>query len=145
MLSILDYISTLDPNHNTNGDISMAEKISWSFLVQPLNGPIVSAAATLDKADAYDKFNIKVLDNDKQTVNLAPSGGTLYLLAINPKVPDAKLTYKLGTNDVELDGPHVLIGSGAVGLLGGVTSLDIDNKTGADAEIEILIARDSTS
>jgi len=58
--------------------------------------------------------------------------------------PDAKLTYKVGANDVPLDGPHVLIGAGAVGLLGGATSLSFTNKTGADAVIDILVGRDAT-
>jgi hypothetical protein len=38
----------------------------------------------------------------------------------------------------------VLIGAGAVSLLGGATSLSFTNNTGTDAVIEILIGRDAT-
>jgi len=47
-------------------------------------------------------------------------------------------------NTIKLDAPHVLLGEGAVGLLGGATSLSIKNETGESATVEILIGRDAT-
>ncbi|SHO44187.1 hypothetical protein [Desulfopila aestuarii] len=120
----------------------MPEKINWNVVAQVMKGPSISAAASVE-VDAYDKFQITLLDTVTQVVNLVP-GGTISLLVINPKKPDEKLTYDLGGTDVKLDGPHILIGTGAVGLLGGVTSLSFTNNTGADATIEILIGRDAT-
>jgi len=121
----------------------MSETIKWNFVTQVLHGPSVSAAATIDDVDAYDKFDIELADSVTQTVNLVP-GGTIFLLVINPKTPDEDLSYELSGSPVALDGPHVLIGSGAVSLLGGVTSLTFTNNTGAEAVIEILVGRDST-
>ena len=121
----------------------MSETIKWNFVTQVLQGPSVSGAANIDDVDAYDKFDIDLADSVTQTVNLVPSG-SISLLVINPKTPNIDLNYDLGGNPVALDGPHVLIGSGAVSLLGGVTSLDFTNNTGADAVIEILVGRDST-
>ena len=121
----------------------MSETIRWNFVTQVLKGPSVSAAASIDTVDAYDKFDIDLADTVTQTVNLVPSG-TISLLVINPKTPDANLSYDLGSSAIALDGPHVLIGSGAVSLLGGATSLTFTNNTGADAVIEILVGRDST-
>lgn len=120
----------------------MGEKINWNYVAQALNGPSISASGSVD-VDAYDKIEVTVPDTTTQAVNLAPAG-TVSLLVINPASPDAKLTYKVGGNDVTLDGPQVLIGAGAVGLLGGATSLSFTNKTGADAVIDILVGRDAT-
>lgn len=121
----------------------MSETIKWNFVTQVIKGPSVSAAAAIDEIDAYDKFEIALADTDIQAVNLTP-GGSTHLLVINPQPPHADLSYELDGNPVALDGPHVLIGAGAVSLLGGATSLTFTNNTGADAVIEILIGRDST-
>jgi hypothetical protein len=121
----------------------MSETIKWNFVTQVMKGPSVSAAAGIDDVDAYDKFDIELEDSGIQVVNLTPGGATS-LLVINPRVPHEDLTYELSGNPIALDGPHVLIGAGAVSLLGGATSLTFTNNTGADAVIEILIGRDST-
>lgn len=121
----------------------MSETINWNFVTQVLQGPSVSAAASITDLDAYDKFEIDLADTVTQAVDLVP-GDTLSLVVINPQPPHADLSYELGGNPVALDGPHVLIGSGAVSLLGGATSLTFTNNTGADAVIEILVGRDAT-
>lgn len=122
----------------------MSERIKWNFATQVSGGPTVSAAATISDVDAYNKFDISLPDATSTNVNLTSATDVISLLVINPKAPDEDLTYALGTEDVKLDGPHVLIGAGAVSLLGGATSLTFTNGTGADAVIEILIGRDST-
>ncbi|MDQ3267863.1 MAG: hypothetical protein M3P47_03930 [Pseudomonadota bacterium] len=120
----------------------MAEKIDWSFVVQALNGPSVSGAGTLE-IEAYDNIKVTITAGATQQVNLTPSG-TVSLIIINPAVSDVDLTYKVGANVVALDGPHVLIGTGAVSLLGGAANLSFTNNTAADATIEILLGRDAT-
>lgn len=120
----------------------MAEKISWNYVAQALNGPSLSGASDLT-VDAYDKIEVTITTGATQQVDLVPSGA-VSLLAINPAAPDVKLTYKVGSKVIALDGPHVLIGTGAVSLLGGATSLTFTNNTAADATIEILIGRDAT-
>jgi hypothetical protein len=58
------------------------------------------------------------------------------------------LSYKVSTttaDEITLDGPHVLIGSGAVALL--VNTPDkflFANTEATDAKISILVARDAT-
>jgi len=120
----------------------MAENINWNFVIQALGGPSVSGAGTIE-ADAYDKLTITVPDGESQVVNLAPNGD-ISLLVVNPAVPNADLSYEVDGDAVPLDGPHILIGAGAVGLLGDITSLEFTNNTGADAVIGILIGRDAT-
>jgi hypothetical protein len=120
----------------------MAEKINWNFVAQVLNGPSVSGAGTLD-IEAYDKIAVTIAAGATQQVNLTPSG-TVSLIIINPTVPDVDLSYKVGANAVVLDGPLVLIGTGAVSLLGGAADLSFTNNTAADATIDILLGRDAT-
>jgi hypothetical protein len=120
----------------------MVEKISWNYVAQALSGPSLSGQGELE-IDAYDKFSFIIPDNATQQVDLVP-GSTVSLLVINPDKTSDKLTYKVGSKDVKLDGPHVLIGAGAVSLLGVTDKLTFANKTGADATIEILIGRDAT-
>lgn len=120
----------------------MSEKIKLSFVAQVLKGPSVSAAENIE-VDAYDKFEVTIPDTVTQAVDLVPAG-TIFLLIISPNSPDENLTYDLSGSPVKLDGPHTLVGTGAVGLLGGATSLTFTNSTGADATIEILIGRDAT-
>ena len=120
----------------------MAEKISWNFVTSALNGPNVSGQGEL-KIDAYDKIGVTIIAGATQAVNLAPSG-TISFLVINPAVPDVNLTYKGGGSAVALDGPHVLIGTGAVSMIGGATTLTFTNGTAKDAVIEIMLGRDAT-
>lgn len=120
----------------------MPEKIKWNCVAQVLNGPSVSSVVEIEP-DAYDKFEVLIIDSTTQAVDLVPSG-KVFLLIVNPKKPDKKLTYDLGGSPIALDGPLTLIGEGAVSLLGGATSLTFTNGTGADVIIEILIGRDAT-
>jgi hypothetical protein len=121
----------------------MSEKISWNYVAQALNGPALSGAGSV-AVDAYDKLMVTLADQATQLVNLVPAG-KVSLLIIRPTPQSDQLTYAVGGNDVGLEAPLVLLGSGAVGLLGpGVTSLSFTNNTGADATIEILVGRDAT-
>ena len=121
----------------------MAETISWNYVAQALGGPSLSGQGDLT-VDAYDKITVTIAAGATQEVDLVPSG-TVSLLVINPAVPDIDLSYDVGGNAVALDGPHVLIGTGAVSLLLAVRrDLSFTNNTGADATIEILLGRDAT-
>ena len=122
----------------------MAEKINWNFVVQALSGPSLLGQGKLE-VDAYDKIGVTISAGATQQVNMVPSG-TVSLIVINPAVPDAKLSYEVSGKAVVLDAPHVLIGTGAVSLLGvgGAANLSFKNDTSSDATIEILIGRDAT-
>jgi len=67
------------------------------------------------------------------------------LVIINPATPSADLTYEVSGTAIALDGPHVLLGAGAVALLGaGTSSLTFTNNLADPAAIEILVGRDAT-
>src|SRR3569833_2435623 len=117
----------------------MGEKLSWKYVAQAVNGPSLSAAGEME-VDAYDKLAITVADNASQQVDLVPNAKAS-LLIINPENASTDLTYKVGANDIQLDGPQEFIGAGAVALLGGATSLAFTNHTGAATSFTAFIVR----
>ena len=110
-------------------------------------GPKLKESRTL-AVDAYDKISVDVPDQAKLAVELQPGGGgSIQLLLVKSSVYGADLKYTVNsdTTDRVLDQPHVLVGTGSVGLFGmEPKKLTFDNKTGQDAQIEILIGRDAT-
>jgi len=123
----------------------MPEKLNWSYVAQVVGGPTLAANGTLD-VEAYLKLTVTVPAGGSLDVEVLPGGGgSVQLLVINPSTPSEDLTYTVGTEEVVLDGPHVLIGAGAVGLLAAtVGTLTFDNAGAADADIAILAGRDAT-
>lgn len=128
----------------------MPETIVLTLGADVASGPTVKDSRTLT-VDAYDKISVTIPDGTaNMDVELQPGGtGSVRLLVIKSNLyGDAlKYTVNTGTTDHVLDQPHVLIGTGAVGLYGAEpTKLVFDNALGAgkDAQIQILIGRDAT-
>ncbi len=123
----------------------MPEKLNWSYVAQVVGGPTLAANGALD-VEAYLKLTVTVPAGGSLEVEVLPGGGgSVQLLVINPAVPSEDLTYTVGTEEVVLDGPHVLIGAGAVGLLAAtVGTLTFLNAGAEDAEVAILAGRDAT-
>jgi hypothetical protein len=123
----------------------MAEKLSWKFTASVLGGLTFARGGDLD-VEAYVKVAVTIKKGTTQDVEIFPgAGGSAQLVVISAVEPSDKLTYELGGNKVALDGPLVLIGSGAVGLLGAkVGTLKFENKAAQDIDIEIIAARDAT-
>lgn len=129
----------------------MSETITYSLTVQVVGGPKVSASGTLTP-EAYDKIGLTVAkgDSDKE-VNLQPDGADLAeLLFIKASSYETPLTYTVNAKNAatpkhKLDGPHVLIGAGAVSLLDAApTKLFFTNGGDADVTVDILVGRDAT-
>jgi len=120
----------------------MAEKLIWSAMVRVTEGPQMALSGSLD-LEAYDKLAVTVAQGATLKVTLAPAGSDLQCIVINPKVPDADLSYAVGGKDIALDAPHVLLG-GAVALAGTPVNLTFKNDTAVDADIDILVGRDAT-
>jgi hypothetical protein len=110
-------------------------------------GPKLRENRTL-AVDAYDKISVDVADQAKLAVEIQPGGGgSIQLLLVKSSVYGADLKYTVNsdTTDRVLDQPHVLVGTGSVGLFGmEPKKLTFDNKTGEDAQVEILVGRDAT-
>ena len=127
----------------------MSEKINWTLNVQVIGGPKLSASNTMT-VDAYDKIQVAIEagETDKK-VEVQPGGaGHVQFLLILSDPYDELLTYKVndsGGTAVKLDGPHLLIGKGAVALLSSApSSFFFSNGLSKNASVEILIGREAT-
>lgn len=126
----------------------MPETIVLTVGAEVASGPTIKESRTLT-VDAYDKMSVTVPDGTTNLeVQLQPgAAGSVRLLIVKSSQYGAALKYTVntGTTDRVLDEPHVLIGTGAVGLFGSEpTKLFFDNALGADAQIQILVGRDAT-
>ena len=122
----------------------MPEKINWTLNVQVVGGPKVSASDTLD-VEAYDKIEAVIPAGGSATIDVQPGTGAQFLLITAGSYAD--MTYEVDSSGttVTLDGPHVLIGSGAVGLLGSTQNqFEFSNAGGEDVTVDILVGRDAT-
>lgn len=112
--------------------------------MQVVKGPKVSASDTIE-VDAYDKIEAVIPVGGSATVNVQPDDGAQFLLVRAGSYEN--LTYEVdgsGTT-VTLDGLHVLIGSGAVSLLGSTQKQFVFSNGGiADVTVDILVGRDAT-
>jgi hypothetical protein len=128
----------------------MAEKINWTLNVQVVGGPKMSAFQTVT-VDAYDKIGVTVPvgETDKEVeVQPGPAGRVQFLLISSDQFGD-DLTYKVNNagDAIKLDAQQLLIGDGAVGLLGASPpeTLSFTNDLAQDANIEILVGRNATA
>lgn len=130
----------------------MPEKINWLLNVQVTEGPKISESKEV-QVEAYDKIDVtvpaKAAGPGTATVDVQPGGaGQVKFLLITSSIYDDTLTYTVdGGAANQLDAPLLLIGAGAVKLLGNtqkqfVFSNAIDPAKAAS--IKILAGRDAT-
>jgi hypothetical protein len=110
----------------------------------------VAASATVE---ALEQLSVQIPDGaaDLQVAGTSGANTDLSFVMIRATVYDPKLTYKLGkkTNPaIVLDGPLVMMGSGAIAVLAGgggdMKSLFFSNATGADISVAVVVGRDAT-
>jgi hypothetical protein len=121
----------------------MSEQITYSFKVQVKNGPSITVTDALD-LDAYDKIEATIPKGGTATdIEVQPGSGAEFLLVTATSYE--KITYKVDSvaKVIKLDGPHILIGEGAVSLLGNTQKkLTFTNaSTTADNAVCILVGR----
>jgi hypothetical protein len=126
----------------------MPETIVVTVNADVASGPKLKESRTLD-VDAYDKITVAVPDGTSDLeVDLQPGGvGSIQVLIVKSTAYGDALKYTVNADatDHVLDQPHVLIGTGSVGLFGEEpTKLVFDNALGSDVQVQILIARDAT-
>jgi hypothetical protein len=125
----------------------VAEKIVWSLSAQVSGGPAIAASNTLT-VDAYDKIGISIDPGDAKTVEVQPGGEDRVLfLLISADQFGEDLTFKVADNDaIKLEAPLVLIGDGAVELLGDPPqSISFTNGTQNRVNIEVIVGRMATA
>jgi len=149
----------------------MTMKVSWAMNLQVSGGTSLAESATID-VEGIGEVSAKIEPttvedaHSGELVEVQPSGTEkIAFFLLTADTYSDKLKYKIvtGVNDTEdgsantyteermLDGPHFLIGPGAVALLGGdpVTFLFVNEVTegegadavGVDVHIHILVGR----
>jgi hypothetical protein len=122
------------------------ETIKWSVTFDAVLGPRVAEAGEL-VVDAYDKLSVQLAGNATDIdVDVQPSatGGEVELLVLKASSYGQGVTFSAdaGTTTLALDGPVVLIGTGAVALLAAAPqSLRFSNPATDPVDIEILVGR----
>ena len=125
----------------------MAETINWLYSVRADRGPTASLNGTLN-ADAYEKISVNVTAGVTQNVTVGPATwAEVQSLVISATDMSGAVTVQPqgAAAAVPLDAPFVLLGAGAVALLGaGNATLALANTGAADALVDIFVARDAT-
>ena len=128
----------------------MPEKVNWSFTIDTVEGPRLSGSDVMD-LHAYDKVSVTlepgVADVDV-AVQPVDEAGLVRLLVIRASAYNEALTFSAdgGTTELPLEGPVVLIGSGAVRLLADAPQeLRLANGTASAVTVDILAGRNAAS
>ena len=134
----------------------MAVKVNWTLNVEVSEGPKAFQSETIE-AEAYGKVAVDIAATETKDVEVQPSDiGKVDFLLITSSAYGSSLTYQLYNVDVTpealagpvilLDGPHLLVGNGAVKLLTyDPVKLRVTNGLTEDVTVEILVARDAAT
>ncbi len=121
----------------------MPESINWTLNVQVVGGPQVSASDAIT-VGAYDKIEAVVPSNGGTTVNVQPGDGAQFLLITASSYEHLTYQVDVSVTPITLDGPHLLIGAGAVSLLGATQNqFTFSNSDGGDITVSVLVGRDA--
>ncbi len=123
----------------------MPEKINVAFNVQVVGGPSISYSKPRI-VQAYEKINVSIDPGAGTEVEVQPSdAGKVELLIITCSHYGSEVKYSVKNSNpakVDLDAPHLLIGTGAISLLGTAPKILIfDNSLADPVSIEILVGR----
>lgn len=125
----------------------MAETINWLYSVRADRGPTAALNGTFE-ADAYERISVTLAAGATQDVTVAPGTWAEVLsLVISADNLDGNVTVEPdgAAAAVALDAPIVLLGAGAVALLGaGDATVTLENTGAADVLVDFFVARDAT-
>lgn len=125
----------------------MSETISYSFSIQVAGGPKVAGADQIE-VQAYDMLEVEIPDSGTSggvaTVNVQPGDtGVKFLQVTAENYGDLTYTVDGGAQQT-LDAPLLLIGAGAVALLGATQKqFEFTNAGTAAVTVNILVGRDA--
>ena len=121
----------------------MPTTITYNFTANVSGGPSLTLSDSVD-VEAYDEIVVTIPPGSPTNVSVQPgSGGHLLIITASDY---AALTYTV--DDVAtvrtLDGPHILVGTGAVALLGdSQNEIAFTNGGSEDITVSILVGRDA--
>jgi hypothetical protein len=125
----------------------MAETINWLYSVRADRGPNAALNGTF-QADAYERISVTLAAGATQDVTIAPgTWADVLSLVISADDLSGDVTVEPdgAAAAVPLDAPIVLLGAGAVALLGaGNATVTLENTGAEDVLVDFFVARDAT-
>jgi hypothetical protein len=123
----------------------MSERINWSYKVQAVGGPTLAGSGSAS-TDSYEKFTITVPTPAGTAVVVDVSAGASAQFLLLTSSTYENVTYKVGGGAARtLNGPILLVGSGAVALIGGtLNQFTFTNNGTTNVTIGLFIGRDAT-
>lgn len=132
----------------------MPTKLKATLKVEVAGGSTLSATHEID-AEAYDRIDVTVPTGSPNTATVEVQPGTagqvrLLLITASAYPEDtagaAQLTYVVdGGDPADLDAPLLVVGTGAVALLGAVNEIVFTNDSAEEVDVTILVGRDATT
>jgi hypothetical protein len=123
--------------------------VNWQFQAAIPGGPSVLLNQPGITVAAYDVVTVDVAPGASNvSVPIQPSSGAgdVVFLVVSSSVYDPGINYTVDALNVAhaLDGPHVLLGSGAAGFLNSSAppqKLIFNNTTTKDASVQVVVGR----
>ena len=123
--------------------------VNWQFQAAIPGGPSVLLNQPSIPIEAYDVAAVDIAPGASNVdVRIQPSSGAgdVLFVAVSSSVYDHGINYTVDalTDKHVLDGPHVLLGSGAVGLLNSSASpqkLVFNNTSTQKASVQVVVGR----
>jgi len=122
--------------------------INWQFQAAIPGGPAFTLNLPNVSVDGYDVVAVTIPAGKTLAVPIQPSSpsGDVVFLVVSSSQYDPGLTYTVDAVGVAhaVDGPHLLVGSGAVGLVNGAASpqtLTFDNTLANDIDVQVVVGR----
>ena len=123
----------------------MSHLMQFNFVASVGGGPSISGSGTMEVA-VYSVMEVTVPAGGTAVLDASPDA-TGHLLIITAERYE-NLTYTVtGGVTATLDGPHVLLGSGAVGLLNGgdaVQTITFTSTAAEDIDVTLMLGRDAS-
>lgn len=123
----------------------MSHSIQFNFVASVKGGPSIAASGTADVA-VYSMTSETIPAEGSAVVDISPDAAGQLLVITADSYEQVTYTVTGGVT-ATLDSPHLLLGSGAVGLLNGgdpVETITFSNAATADVEVTIMLGRDAS-
>lgn len=123
----------------------MSHSIQFNLVASVAGGPSISGSGTME-VPVYSVMEVTVPAGGSAVLDASPDTAG-HLLIITADSYD-NITYTVtGGVTATLDGPHALLGSGAVGLLNGgnpVETITFNSNATEDVDVTLMLGRDAS-
>lgn len=123
----------------------MSHSIQFNFVVSVAGGPSISGSGTME-VPVYSVMEVTVPAGGSAVLDASPDAAGNLLIVTADSYDNITYTVTGGVT-ATLDGPHVLLGSGAVGLLNGgnpVETITFNSTAAEDVDVTLMLGRDAS-